>query len=258
MIGGVGLIPGSSPALGEFEGRFVMRVHFLQHVPFEDADNIGVWATRRGHEMTCTRLDLGQPLPALNAFDWLVVMGGPMNIYEHDRYPWLAREKEFIRAAIDRGAPFLGVCLGAQLAADVLGGPVTRNRQQEIGWFPVSLTAAARDAAVLRGLPERFLAFHWHGDTFAIPPGAVRMAESDACANQAFLYGDRVVGLQFHLDYSPAGIQRMVRHCGAELVEGPAVQPAESLLAEPQRAAETQELLERFLDSLQRVGGPES
>jgi GMP synthase-like glutamine amidotransferase len=230
-----------------------MRLHVLQHVPFEDADNIAVWAARRGHELTYTRLDLGQPLPPQEAFDWLVVMGGPMNIYEHDRYPWLVSEKRFLRAAIDRGAVVLGVCLGAQLAADVLGGPVTRNRQPEIGWFPVSLTAEARGSAVFGVLPERFLAFHWHGDTFAIPPGAVRMAESEACANQAFVFGDRVVGLQFHLDYSLAGMQRMVQHCGAELVHGPTIQTAEAFLAEPERAARTQELLDRLLDGLQRV-----
>jgi GMP synthase-like glutamine amidotransferase len=230
-----------------------MRLHYLQHVPFEDADNIAVWAERCGHAVTHTRLDLGEPLPALNAFDWLVVMGGPMNVYEHDRHPWLQREKAFIRAAIDRGTLFLGVCLGAQLAADVLGGPVTRNPQPEIGWHPVTLTAEARQSPIFRELPDRFLAFHWHGDTFAIPPGAVRMAYSELCVNQAFQFGARVVGLQFHLDYSSAGIQRMVDHCGAELAAS-TMQPLQELLVDPQRLVDTQQLLDRLLDAMQRQG----
>ncbi len=229
-----------------------MRLHYLQHVPFEDADNIAVWVRQRGHTLTHTRFDLGQPLPDQGTFDWLVVLGGPMNIYEHDRYPWLVREKEFIRASIDRGVWFLGVCLGAQLAADVLGGPVTRNRQQEIGWFEVSLTAEGQQASLFREFPDRFPAFHWHGDTFAIPPGAVRLASSEACENQAFQYRDRVVGLQFHWDYSLAGVQRMICHCGNELVDGPAIQQTQQLLAAPERLGRTQELLDQLLDTMQQ------
>ena len=229
-----------------------MRIHYLQHVPFEDAGNIEVWAAARGHSLTRTRLDLNERLPAQHSIDWLVVMGGPMNIYEHDRHPWLVREKEFLRESIDRGTLVLGVCLGAQLAADVLGGPVTRNRQKEIGWYEVALTAEGRKSPIFEGFPCPFPAFHWHGDTFAIPPGAVRIAGSEACANQAFQYGDRVVGLQFHLDYSSAGIQRMIRHCGDELVDGPTIQNPQELLATPQRLGQTQALLDQLLDAMQR------
>ena len=98
-----------------------MHVHYLQHVAFEDAANIAVWAHERGHRLTNTRLDLDQPLPEPGGLDWLVVMGGPMNVDEHEIYPWLVREKEFIRRAIDRGVPVLGVCLGGQLISRVLG-----------------------------------------------------------------------------------------------------------------------------------------
>ena len=229
-----------------------MRIHYLQHIPFEDADNIALWAQQHGHTLTHTRLDLDQSLPDLKTFDWLVVMGGPMNIYEHDAYPWLVREKQFIRAAIDSGKSYLGVCLGAQLAADVLGGRVTRNRQPEIGWFQVALTPEAKKSPLFESFPCRFLAFHWHGDTFAIPPGAVRIAGSEACNNQAFQYGGRVVGLQFHLDYSASGIQRMLQHCGHELVDGPTIQAASELAAHPDRVVRIQELLERLLDAMER------
>ncbi len=120
-----------------------MHIHYLQHAAFEDAANIATWAQERGHRLTQTRLDLDQPLPGPDNLDWLVVMGGPMNVDQHDAYPWLVREKQFIRRVIDRGVPVLGVCLGGQLLCAVLGGQVTKNRQKEIGWFPVTFTAEA-------------------------------------------------------------------------------------------------------------------
>ena len=231
-----------------------MRLHYLQHVAFEDAANIEVWARRRGHAVTRTRLFAGERLPRCDAFDWLVVMGGPMNVDEHDAYPWLVSEKQLIREAIDRRVPVLGVCLGAQLAAEVLGARVTRTRHREIGWFPISLTDSGRRLALLADLPDRFLAFHWHGDTFDVPPGALRLAESEACANQAFQYEDHVLGLQFHLDYSARSIRKMIEHCEAELVDGPFVQSAAELLARPDRIDATERWLNQVLDALERLG----
>jgi GMP synthase-like glutamine amidotransferase len=228
-----------------------MRIHYLQHVPFEDAANIEVWARGAGHTVTCTRLCDAEALPPPDRFDWLVIMGGPMNIYEHDAYPWLVPEKRFIEQAIQHGKFVLGVCLGAQLAADVLGGPVTRNRHKEIGWFPVSLTEAGCQSPALEGFPRRFDAFHWHGDTFATPPGAEKLAESDACANQAFQYAGHVVGMQFHLDYSEASIEKMLRHCADDLVAEPYIQSAETIRGSYGELAATGSLLFRLLDNLQ-------
>ena len=228
-----------------------MRIHYLQHVPFEDAANIAIWARVRGHAVRCTRLWAGESLPLLETFDWLVVMGGPMNIYEHDAYPWLLDEKKFIEKAIDQGKCVLGVCLGAQLAADVLGGRVTENHHQEIGWFPVSLTREGEQSVAFEGFAPRFLAFHWHGDTFSIPLGARRLAESEACANQAFEYAGRVVGLQFHLDYSIESIEEMLRHCGEELTAGPYIQSADVIRASYHQVTTTTKMLYRLLDNLQ-------
>ncbi len=225
-----------------------MRIHCLQHVPFEDAANIALWAQRRRFSLVLGLM--GQtPLPAHDEYDFLAIMGGPMNIYEHDRFPWLAEEKAFIRQAIDGGKIVLGVCLGAQLISDVLGGPVTRNRHREIGWFPVRLTEAARQSP-LAAWPDEVLAFHWHGDTFAIAPGARLLASSDACPHQAFLWGDRVVGLQFHIEYSRESIERMIAHCADELQPGPFVQSADELLPSVAAARRTEELLAKFLDAL--------
>jgi GMP synthase (glutamine-hydrolysing) len=207
-----------------------MRLHSFEHVPFEDLAAIGEWAQQNGYDITRTRFYEDDGLPAPSEIDWLVIMGGPMNIYEEERYPWLSREKSFIADVIARGKLVLGVCLGAQLIADVLGGPVSRNQVKEIGWLPVSLTASAGQSALFRNLPSRFTAFHWHGDTFQIPPGAIATASTAGCANQAFAYRDKVVGLQFHLESTPVSVRKLIDHCGDELVPGPYIQtPAEML-----------------------------
>jgi GMP synthase (glutamine-hydrolysing) len=227
-----------------------MHIHCLQHVVFEDAANIAVWARRRGHRLTYTRLDLAQPLPRPDDLDWLVVLGGPMNVDEHDVHPWLAGEKQFIRQVIDRGAAVLGVCLGGQLISTVLDGRVAKNRQKEIGWFPVRFTEEASASPVFSRFPQRVPAFHWHGDTFSIPPGAVRLAESDGCDNQAFQYGRRVVALQFHWDYSLRSVEAMIRYCGGELVAADGIQQPAEMLACPERFDEIQGLLCAMLDGM--------
>ena len=198
-----------------------MRVHYLQHTSIESIGAVGDWICARGHEVSSTRLYLSADFPHLDDLDLLVIMGGPMNIYEHEAYPWLSAEKEFIRAVIAAGKKVLGICLGAQLIADVLGGPVTKNPDREIGWFPVMLTpgAARGDVPVFVDFPAEFIAFHAHGDTFAIPDGALRIAASAACPNQAFTFdGGRVVGLQFHLEWTPFLMSAFI----------PTITPAES------------------------------
>lgn len=231
-----------------------MRIHYLQHVPFEDLANIQAWAEKRGHETSGTMLFRDEPLPDLNGFDWLVIMGGPMNIYEHNRYPWLVREKEFIGRAIAADKIVLGICLGAQLMADVLGGGVRRNEHKEIGWFPVRLTPEAKSSKIFRVLPDNFVAFHWHGDTFDIPPGALRMAESQACKNQAFEF-HRAVGLQFHLESSMDSIDHLILNCSDELSEGRYIQRPKELLSHLDRFSEIRMLMEVFLDNMEKALG---
>ncbi len=231
-----------------------MRIHSLEHEPFEGLANIEVWAKNRGHSISRTLLFKNEELPDITNFDWLVIMGGSMNIYEEEKYLWLASEKNFIAEAIANKKIVLGVCLGAQLIADVLGGKVSRNRYTEIGWFPVTLTTEARTSPVFNALPLRFTAFHWHGDTFSIPPGAVRIAESRACANQAFEYG-RTIGLQFHLEYSEKGIDLMFRNCGNEIVEGRYIQKPDEIVSQNINVVETQRLLNLLLDNMEKKLG---
>lgn len=179
----------------------MIRVHSLEHAAAEGAGKIRDWARQRGHEFAVTRLDLGEAPPAPGAFDLLVIMGGAMNIYQHRDYPWLVAEKACISAAIAAGKSLLGVCLGAQLIADTLGAKVVQNPVIEIGWFPVRFIDRQPP---FDAFPAEATVFHWHGDTFSLPPGARRIAESDGCANQAFIVGDRIAGLQFHAELTPS------------------------------------------------------
>lgn len=231
-----------------------MRLHYLQHVPFEDLARIEDWARDRGHEVYRTLLFGGQELPGIDDFDWLVIMGGPMNIYEEDKYPWLAREKGFIREAISSNKIVLGICLGGQLIADVLGGKVRKNPYSEIGWYPVKLTPEGRESRILGVLPNSFMAFHWHGDTFEIPPQAIRAAESEACANQAFAFG-KAIGLQFHLESSMDSIDHLIKNCGDELVDGSYIQSPEEILSHVDRFPEINGMMAHFLDNMQKELG---
>lgn len=189
-----------------------MHVHWLQHAEHEDLGCIAPWLAARGAQVSMTGLQRGEALPAGTDFDALIVLGGPMNIYEYAAHPWLVPEKQLIRRAIDAGKKVLGICLGSQLIADVLGGPVTRNAYGEVGWFEVALNAEGRAHPAFEDWPEHFEAFHWHGDTFAIPPGAQNLMSSEACANQGFAYGERVLGLQFHLEVTAADARVWFQH----------------------------------------------
>jgi GMP synthase-like glutamine amidotransferase len=227
-----------------------MKIHYLQHVPFEDLANIETWAKDRGHDLSRTLLFQEESLPKLGEFDWLIIMGGPMNIYEHDKYPWLMKEKKFILKAIESDKIVLGICLGAQLMADVLGGKVHRNDHREIGWFPVKLTDEGAASRIFGVLPDTFVAIHWHGDTFEIPPGAMRMAKSAGCKNQAFMKG-KAIGLQFHLESSVDSIDHLIQNCADELTDGRFVQGPKELLSDQDLFPELKALMELFLDNME-------
>jgi GMP synthase-like glutamine amidotransferase len=225
------LMGDSGYAGGDESTEFSMRVHWLQHADFEDLGCIGPWLVARDAVISSTRLYAGEQLPRPDEFDVLIVMGGPMNIYEYAAHPWLRAEKALIRAAIAQGRRVLGICLGAQLIADVLGGPVRPSAESEIGWFPLKKTAEGGRHPLMAGLAETFLAFHWHGDTYALPPGAVRLAESEACAQQAFAWdGNRVLGLQFHLEVTYDNAVAWFRH--ERISPARYVQTPEQILAE--------------------------
>lgn len=227
-----------------------MRWHCLQHVPFERSGLLKNWVADRGHTLAVTNLWEGGPLPAPDDYDGLFILGGPMNVYEESLYPWLGSEKLFIADAVADGKPILGICLGAQLLAVVLGGAVTKSRDKEIGWFPVELTAEGRVSELFHDFVSPLTVFHWHGDRFLIPAGATHIATSAACTEQAFVYDDRVVGLQFHLETDAHSVAALVAHCGDELVEGPYIQDAAAIRSSTKWFPSAHEHLFKLLDRL--------
>jgi GMP synthase-like glutamine amidotransferase len=221
-------------------------------VPFEGLGSIAEWAMRRGADVQPTRLYAGDGLPALEDVDMVIAMGGPMSVNDDATLPWVAGEKRFIREAIERGLPVLGICLGAQLIASALTARVYPLGEREIGWFPVE--HAPVPGNVLDGTGST--PFHWHGETFDLPTGAVRLASNAACANQAFALNDRpVVGLQFHLEATPETVDALVAHCRSEMTPSRYVQTEDELRAAPARHYVTaNRLIERVLEILtQRV-----
>ena len=228
-----------------------MKIHTLQHVPFEGPANFGEWFARRGHTMTSTLLyERGMALPALESFDFLLIMGGPMSVNDESEFPWLVDEKRFVEKAVNAGKTVVGVCLGAQLIANVLGSRVYRNREKEIGWFPVRLTEEGIRSRSFKGFSSEFTAFHWHGETFDIPSGAALLAESVACVNQAFEYDGRVVGLQFHPETNEHSVGKLIENCGDEIKPARHIQSAEEMMESRERFMALSRSLDTFLGNL--------
>lgn len=209
-----------------------MRVQVFQHVSFEGSGSIGPWLDARGVAVGVTAFYQRHTVPDVAEIDGLVVMGGPMSVNDEQGYPWLVHEKRVIGEMIARGKPVLGVCLGAQMIANVLGAKVYPNPEKEIGWFPVRATPSSPPSRVF-GFPDECLVFHWHGETFDLPRNAVRLAATAACRNQAFQYGVNVIGLQFHLETTPGTARELVAHCRGELVPAAYVQSEAAILSAP-------------------------
>lgn len=231
-----------------------MRIHCLQHVDYEYLTNIELWAKNKGHSVSKTILYKGHKLPDLSSFDWLIVLGGPMSVYEEKKYPWLIAEKKFIAHAIESKKLILGICLGAQLIADVLGAKVRKNQYTQLGWHPVSLTKEAKQSPVFDGLPEQFTPFFWHKYTFDIPSECKWIAKSDGCPNQAFEYNERVVGLQFHIEPSAESIDRSIHCCGDMIGQGRYMQSPEEMRDNKTNLRKLYSIMNLLLDNMEKVG----
>lgn len=227
-----------------------MRVAILQHVAFEGPAQIGQWLDRRGLTARVYPLYAGAALPALESFDLLILMGGPMSVHDVVEFPWLLAEKRLLREALDAGKRLLGICLGGQLLAEALGGEVRAAERAEIGWWPIEQYAEARQSPLARMLPQRLLAMHWHGESFSLPPGAIALYRSAACAVQGFVWAERAVALQCHLESSPASIEQLLGACAQDLQRPGAVQDAASIRAGSGHCAALGASLFRLLDYL--------
>ncbi len=206
-----------------------MPAYVLQHAPFEGPGTIAPWLVRHRIALRYVRLYEGAPLPELRDTDLLIVMGGPMSVNDENLYPWLVEEKRFIGDALERGVRVLGICLGAQLIASAAGSAVYKAPHREIGWHPARGLESGTDSFAF---PGQFTAFHWHGETFDLPAGAVLLASSQACVNQAFQLGRFAMGLQFHLEVTRRDVRGLLRACPDDLVPGPYVQRPEEMMRE--------------------------
>lgn len=228
-----------------------LRIRCFQHVPFEGPAYINDWAVEHNHTLIITHLVEKQALPALDELDFLVVMGGPMGVYEESKYPWMVAEKAFIRSCIESGKPVLGICLGAQLMASAMGAPVVPNHWPEIGWFPLQKSEVGKNQPLMDEFDTKTPVFHWHGDTFGIPMGAKHLLKSEACVNQAFLVADKALALQFHLEMTPQALQGLIDNCGHELLsDEPFIQSASEILANANLLKKNNEQLAVLLDKL--------
>ena len=179
-----------------------MRILILQHIACEPPGIYEDILAEKGASIQRVEVDEGQQLPDWRAFDAIIAMGGPMSVNDGETLPWLNTEKRWVREAVLAGQPYWGVCLGAQLLAASLGARVYAGVRPEVGIMPVFLTAEALDDAVFSGLPRELLTFQWHGETFDLPQGAVLLATSPAYPNQAFRWGKKAYGVQFHVEIS--------------------------------------------------------
>ncbi|MEN1986818.1 type 1 glutamine amidotransferase [Paenibacillus hubeiensis] len=200
-----------------------MKIIAFRHFAFDDPSVIVSWSEHAGHELLLH--DPAQDIPQewLQTMDLLVVLGGPMSVYQENEHPWLIQEKAFVKRAIDMGKKVLGICLGAQMISEILGGTVTSNGdKKEIGWHRMQRTKERHPW--LTHVPEQFMSFAWHGDTFTLPEGARHLMYSEACERQAFAYGNHVLGLQFHLESTPSCIEQMLSDWTHELTDLPFIQ----------------------------------
>ena len=231
-----------------------MTLLVLQHVECEGPGYIEDFAAERGLEMEIVRLFDREPIPDPGDFQAMIVMGGPMNVYEEEKYPWLVSENAAIQKAIRADVPYLGICLGSQLLTKALGAPVRRNPVKEIGFADISLTPEGRQDPLFQGFSHDVHVFHWHGDTWDVAPGGIILASSVACAHQAVRYGN-AYGIQFHVESSPEMIRSWIREYEGELRECGLWDRAETIGAEGEARAsnlrwQTRNLMTNFWDAI--------
>lgn len=228
-----------------------MNICCLLHASFEGLGKIADWIYHRGHACKVVRLYQGDIPPLLEDVDWVVVMGGPMNVYDYAHFPWLREEQHYLMQAISQRKTVLGVCLGAQLLAAVLGAKVYRNREKEVGWHAVTFRPSAEARRLFPNAVGLIDVFQWHGDTFDLPTGAVWLAESEACRHQAFVCQKRLVGLQFHLEITQRGIEKLIANCPEDLTSAPWVQPPDLLVDSDCNQPLTNRILWELLDAME-------
>jgi GMP synthase-like glutamine amidotransferase len=226
-----------------------LNIHYYQHVNYEGLGCIQQWSVQNGHNLTKTNFKNEEPIPIPDLYDVLIIMGGPMSVHDESKYPWLTKEKRSINRALNDGKKVIGICLGAQLLAEVLGAKVSKSEHQEIGWHKISLTEEAVGIRHFESFPKEYHTFHWHGEEFSLPQNCTRIAFSEGCKNQIFTYGDIAAGFQCHPEQTEYSIGRILDRAGSSIKPGKYVSTKEQIISDIHYAKPNNDLLFNFLDS---------
>ena len=221
-----------------------MQIEILQHVAFEGPGAILNWAENQQHATNIQHVYQTPITTNIAATDALIILGGPMGANDGSQYSWMNQEKRLVETALKQNIPVLGICLGAQLIADVLGAKISRNREREIGWYPIVSTSQSSKLA----LPPTLTPLHWHGDTFETPINTQNIYKSDGCDNQAFL-GENLLGLQFHLEITSETVLPLIAASSADF-QAPRssyVQQPEEILQNNNRFTQANSMMHELL-----------
>lgn len=231
-----------------------MRIQLIEH-DHEDFSrtNISFWASKKGYKVNQTYICNHEKLPPVESFDWLMVMGGSPHAYDDQGNTWLGEEKAFLNDALAKGKIILGICFGAQLLAEALGGQIFPHKHKEIGWHEVSLNREGRESFLFQDVPQSFDSFHWHSDHFSLPAGCTTLAYSKATENQAFICRDQpLVGLQFHPEYTRDMVRFYARDHSQDWLSDEFVQVKDEVLARTDELPDTYGLMETLLNNIER------
>jgi GMP synthase-like glutamine amidotransferase len=231
-----------------------MRIQLIEH-DAEDFShtNISFWAAKKGYPVKQTYVCNKEGLPTIDSFDWLMVMGGSQHAWDEQGNSWLQEEKAFVAEALAKGKLFLGICFGAQLLAEALGGRIFPSTYKEIGWHEVSVNRAGQKSFLFQNVPQSFVSFHWHSDHFSLPWNCTRLAASKASENQAFVYNGRpLVGLQFHPEYTREMVTYYAWEHSHDWVPDVFVGDKDKVLARTKQVPDTYWLMETLLNNMEQ------
>ena len=231
-----------------------MRIQLIEHDPVDcSRTNISLWAADKGYRVNQTYVCNDEALPSVDTFDWLMIMGGSPHAWDEASNPWLQKEKAFLGDALAADKIVLGICFGAQLLAEALGGRIFPNRHKEIGWHEVELNREGQQSFLFKTIPTSFVTFHWHSDHFSLPQTCTRLASSSATENQTFVCNNRpVVGIQFHPEYTREMVGYFAREHSQDWVKNSYISPKEEVLAGTENIADTYWLMESLLNNIER------
>ena len=234
-----------------------MRIRMIEHDTYAGGTNIDLWAEEQGHTVDRTFLCKNEIPPSVNEYDWLVLTGGFQHAWEEDKYDWLKPEKEYILEALQKEKVVVGLCFGAQLISEVLGGRVYTNQWPEIGWHTVALTTDGLASPLMESVPASFTTFHWHKDHFTLPPDCVCLAQNECTPHQAFISKKyKAVGFQFHSEYTKDLVEIYARDFGHEWQTSKHAQNRDQVLTQIADIPDTYWLAATLLDNIREIYGP--